>query len=332
VPWIGLAGLLAAGLALFVAALIWHTAWTLRHPPRRTTAWALARSLPTDPSCLGPRPPAFVEWSFTAPRAGPFPVWDITGQDPAGPVVIVTHGWGESRVVGLQRSAALASVARRVIAWDLPGHGDSPGLCGLGVTEVPLLLSLIDHVAEPGRGRTPLVLFGSSLGAGVSIAAAAERPGDVAGVIAEAPYRVPMTPARNVLRGAGLPYRLTLRPALGLLGLRLGRGLSWAIDRSAGGFDRAVIAARCSTPLLVLHGTIDEVCPIEDGRAIAGAAPRGRIVEVAGAGHTNLWTQEPFTSRCAEAARDFLRLIGAEAPAGADGTALRATAASPAGR
>jgi pimeloyl-ACP methyl ester carboxylesterase len=329
--WIGLAGLLAAGLALFIAAMVWHTAWTLRRPPRRTTAWAVARSVPADPSQLVP-PAVFTEWSFATAHGGPFPVWDITGRDPAGPVVIVTHGWGESRVLALPRAAGLLGAARRVIAWDLPGHGDSPGLCGLGVTEVAVLLALIDHVTGPGRDEPPLVLFGSSLGAGVSIAAAAERPESIAGIIAEAPYRVPITPARNVLRAAGLPCRLTLGPALGMLGLRLGRGVSWFLDRSAGGFDRATIVARVRAPILILHGTLDEVCPVEDGRAIALAAPRGRLLEIPGAGHTNLWTQEPFAGICEEAARAFLRSIAAAAPAGTGPAAARAIAASPGGR
>ena len=62
-------------------------------------------------------------------------------------------------------------------------------------------------------------------------------------------------------------------------------------------------------PLLVLHGTEDEVCPVQDGRAIAAAVPGGRakIVEVAGASHNNLWTDERFIPVCAGAVAEFVK-------------------------
>lgn len=326
-PW-GLLILLAAGLVLGWAMLVLHTAWLLSHPARRGYAFAVARNLPGDPSeievvdALGAmrRGLPFTEWTFRS-RGLDLPVWDVRGLDPAGPTIIVTHGWGDSRVVMLSRLVGLATMASRVVMWDLPGHGESPGRAGsgltLGVGEHEDLLELIERVAPAGttaRSERAVVLYGASLGAGVSIVAAAELTkrtggcGQVEAIIAEAPYRLPHVPARNVLRMRGLPYRTNLIPAIALLGLRVGQGLSWVLSPTAGGFDRALHAARlpAGLPVLVLHGSLDAVCPLEDARAIAAAAPNARLSVIEGGGHNNLWTDPEFAAACAASVRELL--------------------------
>ena len=130
------------------------------------------------------------------------------------------------------------------------------------------------------------------------------------GGIAEAPYRLPLTPARNVMRLNHLPYRLNLPVAMGLVGLRLGVGAGWRRGQDGVGFDRAAHAARLGCPLLVIHGSEDEISPIEDGRAIASAAPAGEIVEVEGAGHNDLWAEEGWVEVCAGAMRGFVGRVG----------------------
>ncbi len=353
---VGLTLLLAAGLLACVLAATGYVVYVLTHPPRRGYAYATARGLAGDPSELGGvvgGEVRYEEWTFTS-RGRQLPVWDVPGRDAAGPTVIVTHGWGDSRVAALSRLPALLAGSRRVVLWDLPGHGDAPGTCSLGTREVDDLLALIgriegeERVSGPGfrgsgsepqtRAPTPghpdtIVLYGYSLGAVVSIGAAArcaeariERWGGdpkppmkrglgspVAGVIAEAPYRVPMAPAWRVMRQAGLPYRVNLPLAMAWLGVRFGYGLTWCgwggagLGGGAGGFDRVEHARRVRVPLLVVHGTQDEVCPFEDGVAIAAAAPKGRLLEVAGAGHLDLWTDERFSAVCGRAVREFVQ-------------------------
>lgn len=304
----GLLVLLAAGLALFALAVVAFTAWTLTHPPRRTYSWAVVRNVPGDPSEVRlPDVPriAFSSWTFRS-RGRELVVWDIPGLDPGGPVAVVTHGWADSRVVALSRLPALLPHCRRIVMWDLPGHGDSPGICTLGTREVEDLERLLERVGSD----SPIVLYGASLGAGVSIvvAAAGRTAAPIAGIIAEAPYRVPRVPAERVMALRGMPWQWNLPIAMAGLGLWLGHGLSWARRGDAGGFDRALHAAGLRVPLLVLHGTEDEVCPIQDGRSIAAAAPegRGQLVEVDGAAHNNLWTEDRFIPICAGATAEFL--------------------------
>lgn len=289
----GLALLLATGGFVFLTLIVWQVMWTLRRPPRRTYSWAVSRGRPGDPRELASAL-SYASWTFTS-RGLSLPVWDVAGTAPAGPVVIVSHGWGDSRLGGLARLESLARGASRVILWDLPGHGEAPGRSSLGVGEVDDLLALIEQVDDAG----PIVLYGWSLGAGMSIAAAAREP-RVAGVIAEAPYRLAITPAWNVMRLNHLPHRVNLPIAMWLVGMRLGVGPGWR------GFDRADHASKLECPLLVVHGSDDEISPVEDGREIAAAAPRGEIVAVEGAGHNDLWSEEAFASACDGAIQEFL--------------------------
>lgn len=293
----GLAALLGVGLVLAVALSAVLTAYRLRRPPRRTAAWAAARGVASDPGELD-EPVAF-ETKAVRLAGTTYELWEIKGGDAHGPVVIVTPGWGDSKLGALARLSALRSWASLVIAWDPPGLGTTAGRCGLGVREAGLIGSLCERYANE-RG---VVLYGWSLGGGASVAAGTSA--GVRGVIAEAPYREAHTPARSVLRAAGLPYRVNLPLALWALGVRLGVGPAWR------GFDRALHSAALEAPLLVLHGTSDGVCPIADGRAIAGAAPDGAISEIPGGEHNDLWSDPAHRELCENTVREFAqRLTG----------------------
>ncbi len=285
---IGLIELLAAGLIVAMAIGVHATIRTLTRPPRRTYSWAVARNRPGDPSELTPSR-AYRSWTFTS-RGVELPVWDVGGDAAGGPIVIVTPGWGDSRVTMLSRVKGLTQIASRVILWDLPGHGDSPpnARFTLGAREHIDLLALVSAIAGEGSTLPPrIVLYGFSLGAGVSIVAAADAacPACIAGVIAEAPYRVPATPAHSVLRQIGMPFRWNLPIAMVCVSVDAGSGLAWHR------FDRAAHAARLKVPLLVIHGTLDAICPSTDGEEIARAAG-GTLVAIEGGGHLDLWNDE----------------------------------------
>lgn len=327
---VGVIGLLAAGLALAWAVSVATTVRRLVRPPRRGYGSQVSRGLPGDPSELA-RSRRFDEWTHTSADGVRTPVWTIDGDDPGGVTVVFCHGWGESRHAVLARVEALAARCARIIAMDLPGHGESSAReSPLGTREHELVKELVDGLDEGARERG-VVLHGFSLGAGVCLRAAAEMSGDVsgaaggiAGVIAESPYRLHWTPAERVTRASGVPTTGIVRPALWWVGWRRGDG--WR------GFDRAEIARRVGCAVLVVHGAEDGVSPVEDGRAIAEAA-RGEIVEIAGARHNDLWTTHASESGAAaagfleRAARDWrARGTGARGT-GARGTGARGTGA-----
>jgi pimeloyl-ACP methyl ester carboxylesterase len=203
----------------------------------------------------------------------------------------------------------LLKFASRAILWDPPGHGDAPKgePVGLGVREPKLLAALIDAIEPTDAG---VVLYGWSLGAGVSIVAGARDP-RVKAVIAEAPYQHPKTPARNVMRAGGYPYRWNVPILFAILGLRLGVGATWKrVYTSPAGepqpFDRARHAARLDCPLLVIHGSADVVCPLADGEAIEHAAPQGELLAIEGAGHNNLWSNSTWSGQVKDRISEFL--------------------------
>ncbi|MEC9373913.1 MAG: alpha/beta fold hydrolase, partial [Planctomycetota bacterium] len=205
------------------------------------------------------------------------------------------------------RLDAFAARSAAIFAWDPPGHGEARGTCFLGAREPDMIRALAEHARTAYPKAGSIILYGWSLGAGASIAAASDNAHpSIGGVIAEAPYRVPWTPARNVMRLAGFPHRLNLPIAMALLGMRLGVGPRW---RS---FDRAQHAQRLTPLLLVIHGILDEVCPIWDSDYIAESAPNGHLCVVAEAGHNDLWTEPEFAAACIAAIDHFLDRVSAE--------------------
>lgn len=298
---IGLAILLLTGFAVLWLSGVALAVWMLMHPPRRTYGSAVARGRPGDPMEMQDSPRPFEKWVFKS-RGLHLPVWDIRGDAADGPVVIMTHGWADSRIGSLVRLSAFLPVASRIVIWDLPGHGEARGVCRLGTAEIEDLVALVEHVSPQ-----KLLLVGWSLGAGVSIAAAIRlAPGKCLGIIAESPYRVPATPATNVLRARGLPASIIVGPALLLLRMVFGGGLG------PSRFDRARHAASADIPIMVLHGSDDAVCPVQDGRDIAAAATGagGRLVEIPGGGHNDLWTEPRFAELCEREVQEFVRRIG----------------------
>jgi pimeloyl-ACP methyl ester carboxylesterase len=196
-----------------------------------------------------------------------------------------------------------------VVAIDLPGHGESGGWARLGADEhVDVIAALEQAKAEW------VVLFGWSLGAGVCLRAAAELAGRgvVAGVICEAPYLDPLTPARNVMRARGLPVRGVVGVAQRINGMMLGVG--GVFGGAWRGFDRVGSARRLAeagVPMLVVCGDADGVCPVEHAREIAAAAgASGSLIEVVGGGHTDLWSVPQHRARASGGVREFVSRVG----------------------
>lgn len=186
---------------------------------------------------------------------------------------MLVHGWGHSRIDLLARIEPWQRLCRRVVLYDLRGHGDATGgRTRLGHGEERDLLALLERL-DPA----PTVLVGHSMGAAIAIRAAASGDASAAGVVgvvAVAPYDDFHRSLRGRLSRSGFPARPMSDIAMAwfrLCGIRHA-----PIDRAA---------AQLPCPLLVLHGTADSVAPPEHGERIARAAPAGRYHAVAGAGH-----------------------------------------------
>lgn len=287
----GLMVLLAVASALVIVIGVAALLHALLRPPRKTYAVALGRGLPTDPGEMGERgqgaegPLSYEAVAFSLHDGSATPGWIITGDNPRGPTVVVTHGFGDSRYGALTWAPLLVPHASSVVLYDLRGHGEAESrYAHCGTTDVADLLGVLDQLPSAG----PVVLLGYSMGGGIALAAAArndarEEGARIVGVIADGPYRFWDEPIRCYLRARRYP----VWPFVPLTGWVL--RLLWP-GFTPRTFDRAGHARRLRCPLLVLHGEVDPLCPTASARAIADAAPApgGEWIEFAAGGHLDL--------------------------------------------
>jgi len=119
-----------------------------------------------------------------------------------------------------------------------------------------------EALRKEGVAPEDIILYGESLGSGIAVQLAAEKP--VAGVILDAPY----TSIVDVAAGA-YPF-FPVRPFL--------------FDR----YETMRYLADVHAPLLVIHGEEDEIIPVAMGRAVYAAANGPKeLVTFPGAGHSD---------------------------------------------
>ena len=198
---LGLAELLVAA---FVGALLILSAVIARgavRPPRHTAGYSVALGRPADPGDLGLE---FDQWTLDRPDGAALPVWEVKSGPPPFTAVFV-HDWGASRNDMLGRLAPWDELCRRLVLYDLRGHGDATGgPSRLGHREDQDLLSLLERL-----GAGPYLLVGHSMGAGIAIAAAAGAPPgvDIAGIVACGPRDDFRTSLGGRLRAAAIAAR-----------------------------------------------------------------------------------------------------------------------------
>ena len=104
--------------------------------------------------------------------------YELTG-DPAGPLIVLSPGFGDLRSTFDQLAPRLAADGVRVVTTDLRGHGESStGWDDYSVASVAGDLLALIH-AHGGRG----VLFGNSYSGSAAVVAAAREPAAVAGLV-----------------------------------------------------------------------------------------------------------------------------------------------------
>lgn len=237
--------------------------WEARRPPRRTIAYALAHRIPADPDDLGLESDG---WTVQRPDGTELPVWSVAGSASTRTIVLV-HGWGQSRINLLTRIEAFRPFARRIVLYDLRGHGDATGRSRLTVDEEEDLLAVINGLAEAdadahAENPEPITLVGFSMGAAIAIAAAARMEPAPDRVLAYGLYPTFEQSFAGRVRRTGLPTTPFVPLAMfwfRLTGLRH-RPLETTLE-----------AAPC--PVHLLHGRLDEIAPYAVAESWAAALP-----------------------------------------------------------
>jgi fermentation-respiration switch protein FrsA (DUF1100 family) len=179
---------------------------------------------------------------------------------PGKALIVYFHGNGSSLFGRRERARALTASGRGLLFVSYRGYSGSTGAPseeGLRI-DAHTIYGWITKSYDPRR----LVLYGESLGSGVAVRLAAERP--VGGLILDAPF----TSAEDVaaLRYPFAPVRWLMRDP----------------------FRSADVVRDVKAPILVIHGDADPVVPFRLGEALFAAAPEPkRFVRLPGIGHSS---------------------------------------------
>lgn len=180
---------------------------------------------------------------------------------PGRPVILYFHGTGETVYSRPVRFKNLARAGFGIVGLSYRGYASSTG----SPSEEGLRRdaeAFYDHVRARHPG-SPVILWGYSLGSGVAVRLASERPVD--GLVLEAPYT-----SITEVGSRWFPY----------LPVRHLMSNQYRSDERIG---------RVRAPLLVLHGKQDTVVPVELGKRLFALANQPKRIELIDQGdHLNL--------------------------------------------
>jgi pimeloyl-ACP methyl ester carboxylesterase len=205
-----------------------------------------------------------------------------------GPTVLLVHGW-EGR--GTQLGAFVDPLVRAglsVVAFDAPGHGDSPG-------RRLYLTDLADCVTAAARATGPLhAIIAHSLGASAVLLAQRRAALDARRNVMIAP---------NVLIDDALA-RFARSVALDdaereQFERQLARQSGFPIDALR---IEHLVGAR-SGGLLVIHDDADPEVPFAHGERLAATWPQARLHPIAGLGHRRILRDERVVAEVVEFVR-----------------------------
>jgi pimeloyl-ACP methyl ester carboxylesterase len=262
--------------------------------------------------------------------------------DPAGPPVVLIHGFAAS-LHAWEPWAARLGDKYRVVTLDLPGHGLTEAPAGY-VASTDKNADLVDALAERLK-LGPYVVAGNSMGGGVAWNLALRHPDHIRGLVLVDAAGWPRVAARQgppplvfaLMRG---PVGRALLRNIDTSGMARGGLKSAYVDpalvtpalvnryvefsRAPGHRDILLsIDNRRSTPTtpatftaikaptLVMHGEADALIPVADGRALAAAIPGARLITYPGVGHVPM---EQIPDKSAADLRAFLDSLNAKQP------------------
>jgi len=193
-------------------------------------------------------------------------------------VVVWFHGNGEDLADAVPMVSLLRTLGVGVLAVEYPGYGVAGGTPSEQGAYAAAESALSWLRTERGVDDARVVLLGQSLGSGVATEMA--RRGHGARLVLISPFTSVAEMARRVF--PFFPARFVRHR-----------------------FDTLSKAASISMPVLILHGTEDEVVPFSMGERLAAAFPQAWLVQIPGGQHNDLLTLHAIAVR--EALSPFLK-------------------------
>lgn len=217
--------------------------------------------------------------------------WYIPGEG-KGPALIFVHGIGSVRSGAEAVDLASRLVARgfSVLMFDLRGHGNSGGeLISGGYLEQQDVLGAFEFLQRQGIPSESIGFIGFSMGAAITILAAAEEPG-ICALVADSPYaNISDLIAQETARKTVFPEWLA--PVF-LPGVNLMARVLYGIDIGVLVPEEAVTLL--PYPIMVIHGTDDTRISLEHGTRVHDAAhPASLMWVVPGVDHVQSFAEHP---------------------------------------
>ncbi|MFN0090953.1 MAG: alpha/beta fold hydrolase [Acidimicrobiales bacterium] len=263
----------------------------------------------------GQRLPGTPEPAFEWPGADGVTIRGDAWGDPAGRLVMLMHGGGQTRHAWKGAGETLGAAGYRAIAYDARGHGDSdwsPDGAYNQDQNVEDLVAVLDAL-----GGGPPVLVGASMGGGTSLVAIGEKRVEAAAlVLVDMAPKIEAEGSRKIRdfmdqKPEGFdtleevaaaianyqPHRPRPRNLDGLVkNVRLGedgryhwhwdprrRNRNWDMEEYRRRLESC--AERIPTPALLVRGGLSDVLSEEGARSFLEQCPHAEYVSVADAAH-----------------------------------------------
>jgi fermentation-respiration switch protein FrsA (DUF1100 family) len=206
-----------------------------------------------------------------------------------GPAVVLCHGIRTGRRECLPMALRFRAAGYNVLCFDFRAHGQSDGqFISVGFHETHAVLGAIDYLKQrPEVDRRRIGVVGFSMGAVAAIQAAAQCT-DIAAVVADSAYASFLDAARYSFHlVAGLPHFPVAPVAM--------RWAKWMVHVDATQLRPVDVIGRIGPrPILLTHGTLDEIVPLRHARILFAAAEEPKeLWIVPGAHHVGARDGDP---------------------------------------
>ena len=203
------------------------------------------------------------------------------------PLVIFSHGYNGYKNDFTDSAIYLMDNGIASITFTFCGSGDRDP-SGFGTTNMTLftekedLLALMDYAKQIKGFNGSLYLFGGSQGGMVSAMAAEERAEDLKGMVLIFPaFCIPDNWNNTNYPVDRYPTEESIPEVIDFWGVKLGRGFVYTMRD----LDIYANMAEFDKPVLIMHGTTDNIVPLSYSQRAVDTYPDAELVIYEGEGH-----------------------------------------------